>query len=127
MLSSGQFAGLIEAIRVRYARSARMANDLMSRLETITNEQSHWHEVLSNPEVMARARLELHEIGQLRPRIERSARTWADKARAMELIVAACLGEAARATRPDPRPVLAPSSWGDRVPFVQETEEAGHL
>jgi len=94
---------LFEAIRVRYAHAARMGNDLMTRLDAIEAERAQWENVLYEPEVAARARLELNEIDHLRPRIERSARQWVDRARSLELIVAACLAHASQ-------PVLPPGA-----------------
>ncbi len=66
-----------------------MGNDLMSRLEAIQAERARWQHSLDDPELAARARMELNEIDHLRPRIERSAHAWVDKARSLELIVAA--------------------------------------
>jgi len=83
---------------MRYAHAARMGNDLMTRLAAIERERDRWHGALTDPELAAKARLELNEIDHLRPRIERSARTWVDRARALELVVAACLAEAALAS-----------------------------
>jgi len=89
---------------MRYAHAARMGNDLMSRLDAIEGERAQWTEALERPEIAPRARLELNEIDHLRPRIERSARQWVDRARSLELIVAACLTEAgAPALRPGVR------------------------
>jgi hypothetical protein len=84
---------LLEAIRVRYAEAARRGNDLMSRLEAIQAERSRWQQAREDPALAARARMELNEIDRLRPGIERSAHAWVDKARALELVVAAYLRE----------------------------------
>jgi hypothetical protein len=103
---------LLEQIRVRYAHAARMGNDLMSRLEAIEAERAQWQAALDRPDVAARARLELNEIDHLRPRIERSARQWVDRARALELIVAACLAQAQLPLLP---PVVRDSRVGGHV------------
>jgi hypothetical protein len=108
---------VLEAIRTRYAHAARMGNDLMSRLDAIDAERAQWLAALDQPEVGRRAQLELNEINELRPRIERSARTWVDRARALELTVAACLQQA-RFEVSDPRPRLTD-------PHVRDTVGAG--
>jgi hypothetical protein len=143
--------GLLEAIRARYAHAARMANDLRERLDAIENERAHWEAAAAQPDVEARARLELKEIDHLRPRMERSAWSWGDRARALELIVAAALMEAPPSrVAPEPvappvedyRPLLppapAPVAWPDGGPArrstaeapdgsVQDTSSPGHL
>jgi hypothetical protein len=99
---------LLEAIRVRYALAARMGNELMTRLAALDAELARWREDLERPESAAKARLEVRELDELRPRIERSAHTWVDRARAIELITAACL-TAAREPADDPAKPLPPS------------------
>jgi hypothetical protein len=106
---------LLEAIRTRYAHAARMGNDLMTRLDAIDAEREQWLAALDQPEVGRRAQLELNEIDELRPRIDRSARRWVDRARALELIVAACLKEVRFEVSPDPRPRLMDPDVRDTV------------
>ena len=65
----------------------------MSRLEAIQAERARWQQARDDPALAGRARMELNEIERLRPGIERAARTWVDKARALELVAASCLRE----------------------------------
>ena len=130
---------LFEQIRTRYAYAARMGNDLMTRLDAIENERIHWEEALSRPDVTTRARLELNEINQLRPRIDRSARAWVDRARGLELIVAAALLHASGDRPPervasaadDPRPMLPPAGpparWLDAGPAAGDADGTWHV
>jgi hypothetical protein len=134
-LSAARLQDLFGAVGYRYRHATRMARDLRSRVEALDAERARWLEAFADDGLAARARLELKEIDALRPRVERSAVEWAERARALELIVGTCIVEAsvhpfrhrrADATTPEPAQVTAlapppPILWPDVGPQVVPT------
>ncbi|MCA1830958.1 MAG: hypothetical protein LC663_05555 [Actinobacteria bacterium] len=126
-LSAHEFRRLFGAIGDRYENATRMARELRRRADALDAEHNQWMQAFADPNLLSRARLELKEIEALRPRVERSATAWAEKARALELIVGSCLIEASlhrfrrRAESrpvPDIPPVAPPQPtlWPDHDP-----------
>lgn len=127
---------LLGAIGDRYQYATRMARELRSQVQSLDVERENWMRAFTEPSMSARARLELKEVEALRPRVERSATLWAEKARALELLVGSCVVEAsfhpsrrqrAEVTEePSPVTVLAPppALWPDVGPPVRDQDRA---